>query len=229
MTKIIAFAGRKQSGKSTAAAMVQHYATTELGFDINDVRIYNIADPLKKSICMDVLGLTYEQCYGTDEDKNTLTNLRWIDMPAFGHDYYEWPQDINAEGFPSSKYMTAREVMEFVGTGLFRRMNQDVWIDSVLTKIKLEAPKIALIGDCRFGNEADKIKANEGVLIKLLRNPFNSQNITETALDPKNYDQRKFDILIFNQDLDIEHKNYSILKFLSKKNIWDYSNTQISA
>ena len=36
------------------------------------IKIYSFADPLKKDICMDMFGLTYEQCYGTDEEKNKL-------------------------------------------------------------------------------------------------------------------------------------------------------------
>src|SRR5688572_15326111 len=43
------------------------------------VKNYNFADPLKE-VCIGLLGLTYEQCYGTDEQKNTLTNLRWENM-----------------------------------------------------------------------------------------------------------------------------------------------------
>ena len=60
MTKIIAFSGRKQSGKSTSGEYVQRLMN-----DINpkiDIRTYSFADPLKKNICIDLLGLTPQQC-----------------------------------------------------------------------------------------------------------------------------------------------------------------------
>ena len=80
MTKIIAFSGRKQSGKSTAGEYLQ-----SLMYSLNpkiDIRTYSFADPLKQ-ICINLLGLSNEQCYGSDEDKNSLTSLRWEDIPDF--------------------------------------------------------------------------------------------------------------------------------------------------
>ena len=35
------------------------------------IKIYSFADLLKKNVCMDIFGLTKEQCYGTDEQKNS--------------------------------------------------------------------------------------------------------------------------------------------------------------
>ena len=60
MTQIIAFAGRKQSGKTTCSEFVQKYAngSTE---PYNSVKIYNFADPLKLDICIKILGLTTDQ------------------------------------------------------------------------------------------------------------------------------------------------------------------------
>ena len=40
------------------------------------IRIYGLADTLK-DLCIDILGLSYDQAYGTDEDKNSLTNISW--------------------------------------------------------------------------------------------------------------------------------------------------------
>ena len=52
MTKIIAFSGRKQSGKSTGADFITSTIDKRL-LDIS-YAIYSFADPLKKDICMDV-------------------------------------------------------------------------------------------------------------------------------------------------------------------------------
>jgi hypothetical protein len=34
------------------------------------IKIYNFADVLKQDICMNILGLEYDQCYGSDDEKN---------------------------------------------------------------------------------------------------------------------------------------------------------------
>ena len=43
------------------------------------VRSFSFADPLK-IIAVQLFGLSEEQCFGTDEDKNSLTNIRIQDM-----------------------------------------------------------------------------------------------------------------------------------------------------
>ena len=57
------------------------------------IKIYNFADILKQNICMNILGLSYDQCYGSDEKKNELTNLLIDD-----------------------KCVSAREIMQYIGS-----------------------------------------------------------------------------------------------------------------
>lgn len=194
-TKIIAFAGRKQSGKTTCSEFIAE-GFNEVTGSSDSAKIYNFADPLKRDICMNILGLTYDQCYGNDDSKNELTNNYW-----------------------DNKQLTAREVMQMVGTDMFRKMQHNVWADATLLKIKNEEPKLAIIADCRFPNEVEAVKNAGGIVIKLARNPHNSDHASETALDIINYDQRNFDIVIFNQNLTIDEQNYNIFKFLKNKGI----------
>lgn len=194
-TKIIAFAGRKQSGKTTCSEFVAKYFNGTIS-PFNSAKIYNFADPLKKDICMNILGLTYDQCYGEDMDKNTVTDIEW-------------------EG----KKLTAREVMQFVGTDLFRKMKHDVWAGATINKIKNEQPDMAIIADCRFPNEVQAVKDAGGVVIKLNRNPYNSNHSSEIALDESNYSVSNFDLVIYNENLTIPQQNEVVLNFLKKKNI----------
>jgi hypothetical protein len=194
-TKIIAFAGRKQSGKTTCSEFIVEGFNNMRGSS-DSAKIYNFADPLKKDVCMNVLGLTYDQCYGNDDSKNELTNNYW-----------------------DEKQLTAREVMQIVGTDMFRKMQHNVWVDATLLKIKNETPELAIIADCRFPNEIKAIKDAGGLVIKLNRNPHNSNHASETALDSINYDQRNFDIVILNQYLTVDEQNYYIFKFLKQKGI----------
>jgi hypothetical protein len=191
MTKIVAFAGRKQSGKTTCSEFVKSICSED-----KDVRIYNFADPLKKDICMTILGLSYDQCYGDDDAKNTTTNIQW-------------------EG----KFLTAREVMQFVGTDIFRKMLNSVWADATINRIKNDKPDLAIIADCRFPNEVDVVRSAGGIVVKLTRNPFNSEHASEIALDANNYDPRNFDIIITNHLLEIPHQNEVVYRFLKKKGI----------
>lgn len=191
MTTIIAFAGRKQSGKTTCSYFLEHIFNEYFS---SDVKVYNFADPLKKNICIDILGLTYEQCYGSDDKKNELVDCYW-----------------------DNHQLTAREVMQIVGTDIFRRMKNNVWSDSVLRRIKSENPDVAIIADCRFPNEVDTVKQAGGIVIKLTRNPYNSLHESEVALDAENYDQNNFDLVIDNCRLSISDQNNKILEFLKHK------------
>jgi len=190
MTKIIAFAGRKQSGKTTCSEFVKSL------YPNSNVKIYNFADPLKQDICINILGLTQEQCYGEDEAKNEVTSIVW-------------------EG----KNLTAREVMQFIGTDIFRKMKTDVWASATINKIIHESPDVAIIADCRFPNEVEAIKNAGGIVIKLTRNPFNSDHLSEIALDPKYYNQNNFDIILTNHLLSLSHQNEVIYRFLKKKGL----------
>ena len=195
MTKIVAFAGRKQSGKTTCSECVLKYCNGAIE-PFNSAKIYNFADPLKRDICMNILGLSYEQCYGEDIDKNTLTDIEW-------------------EG----KRLTAREVMQFVGTDIFRKMKNNVWASATINKIKQEKPQLALIADCRFPNEVEAVKNAGGLVIKLTRNPYNSDHASEIALDENRYSCSNFDLIIYNDHISISEQNQIVITFLKKKGI----------
>lgn len=194
-SNIIAFAGRKQSGKTTCSQFVAKYFNGIIE-PFNGAKIYNFADPLKQDICMNILGLTHNQCYGEDIDKNTYTDIEWDGIK-----------------------LTAREVMQFIGTDIFRKMKPDVWAGATIAKIHREQPQLAIIADCRFPNEVDVVKNAGGLVIKLTRNPYNSSHSSETALDEINYANNNFDLVIHNEILTIQEQNETVLAFLRKKKV----------
>ena len=204
MTKIIAVAGRKQSGKSTSCDFIK--STISKINPSASTKIYSFADPLKQDVCINILGLTYDQCYGSDIHKNTLTSLRWIDMPGY-----------NTNLASNNEYMTAREVMEFVGTNIFRVMKNSVWVDATLNKIQQENLDLAIVADCRFPNEVMAIKNVGGFVIRLDYDPFNSTSDSEIALDQHLFDWKNFDLVINNSTMTMDQKNEQILTFLSDK------------
>ena len=203
MTYILSFSGRKQSGKSTSADYITslineyHIMLRENRYELNmSCKIYSFADPLKQDICINILGLTYDQCYGSDDDKNTMTDLWWDGVQ-----------------------LTAREAMEIIGTKIFRALKTNVWADATINKIKKENVDLAIISDCRFPNEVESVKNSGGINIRLDLDPFHSNTISENSLDQDVYDWSNFDIIIKNSKMTIEEKNKEILRFLYDYNI----------
>lgn len=203
MTYILSFSGRKQSGKSTSADYITslineyHIMLRENRHELNmSCKIYSFADPLKQDICINILGLTYDQCYGSDDDKNTMTDLWWDGVQ-----------------------LTAREAMEIIGTKIFRALKTNVWADATINKIKKENVDLAIISDCRFPNEVEAVKNSGGINIRLDLDPFHSNSISENSLDQDVYDWSNFDIIIKNSKMTIEEKNKEILRFLYDYNI----------
>jgi len=165
--KVIAFAGKKQTGKDTA----KDYMVSKL--DNFDIQHLSFARPLK-DMCRNIFGLTYEQCFGTDADKNTLTNLV--------HPVDKTP-------------LTARQVLQIVGTDMFRSMYENVWVDKMTRDINtslttglntMPSADYVFITDARFPNEVDALMARDDALvIKMERINYqkNDEHISEKALD----------------------------------------------
>lgn len=190
MTKIICFAGRKQSGKSSCCEYVYEQLK-----DKCSVQIYNFADTLKQ-VCIDILGLTPRQCYGEDKYKNELVDCQW-----------------------NGKQLTAREVMQILGTDILRTMQHNVWTVATIRKIERDNPDVALIGDCRFPNEVEAVQKVGGIVIKLNRDIYHSDHVSETALDRQTYDELNFDAVIQNQFMDLEAKNEVLSRILKEKDV----------
>jgi len=282
MTNIIAFSGRKQSGKNTVFNFLLGLELLKLGvvrkavevrpeglfisdvlgnadyeglFDIdrnNDttrqfneefiypfIRNYSFADCLKTDVCINLLGLTHDQCYGTDEQKNSITHLMWEDMPGV---LPQAPPKMKQAQIPfwgrmgkyydtymvEGKYfivhepgpMTAREVMQYVGTDLFRRMYDKVWSAGTINRIKDYATKLAIITDCRFVNEVKATQEAGGKVIRFTRNGDDADaHESERALDRDRFDWNKFDAVVDNAEMTISEQNEATYKVLEG---WGY-------
>lgn len=238
-TKIIAFSGKKQSGKSTCSNFIYANYLCQLPnivsagidehgcleyelnnaiqkFDVFDyyhkldnldeqtahyvqllekhIKIYSFADILKKQICIDILGLEYKQCYGTDQEKNSMTHLNY-----------------------NNKDLTARETMQIVGTDFFRSLYKNIWPESTIKKIQKENPLLAVINDCRFPNEVEYVKKNNGIVIRLTRhNADPSEHQSEKILDQDQYDWDNFDYVLDNQNMTINEQCEYILQIMKE-------------
>jgi len=154
------------------------------------IKIYGLADTLK-DLCIDILGLEYGQAYGTDEQKNSPTDLCWGDIP------YE-----HANRNLRSKRMTAREVLQHVGTDIFRRLDPDIWIKSLLRKIKKDNPEVALVCDVRFENEIVKLQEAGGFIVGLTRDPYEKSDTHSSEKEIENC-LNLCDAVIDNKDITV--------------------------
>jgi Zn-dependent M32 family carboxypeptidase len=144
-------------------------------------------------MCRDILGIAPHLLWGTNDNKNTSTNLKWEDIPT----------KTSKQG-----YMTVREVLEYVGTDLFRKMYQNVWSDALMRKIKNDNSMFAIITDARFENEFETIQNNGGKVLKLTRGIAGEKN------DVDKYNN--YDYIIDNKDLTIPQQNAEIDKILKE-------------
>lgn len=151
------------------------------------VKLYSFADTLKE-LCVDLFDLKGEQVYGTDEQKNTPTDILWNDVP----------------GTRKKGNMTAREFMQYFGTNVCRKIKSNVWVDHMMKTIKQEKTNLAIIADVRFPNEVEAIREAGGKVVRLARSNHKDSHPSECGLDPENFDWSGFDLVIENHGAQTE-------------------------
>jgi len=238
MTKILGFAGKKQSGKNTCCNFLQMLKFHEYGVckqaslneqgqiivsdlfgetvsgvdwiplteeyvDISQLlenfgpcKIYAFADVLKE-FAVDVLGLEPNQVYGTNEEKNSPTHLLWENMPTG-----------NNKG-----PMTGREVLQYFGSDICRKMYENIWFDACIRRIKKDKPELALISDVRFPNEIKGVQDEGGIVFGLPRDIVNGQDTHSS----EQVDLSMCDYLLPEGDIDTTTK--ALYKIITENNI----------
>jgi len=202
--------------------------------ELGNIKIYSFADSLKK-MCIDILGLPEIACYGTDTDKNAPTKYLWNTLPLGIRTKYSNKTEILETGIvetsdgpakaietfivPRTGQMTGREIMQVMGTDIFRDMfSPEVWVEATFRLIKSENYPLALVADCRFPSEVDSIINNGGYIIRLDRVFDNTDtHPSETALD--NYPFEKLGskcLIIRNNRIEINEKNQLAADWLGK-------------
>lgn len=143
--KIIAFLGPAGSGKSLCCQLLHDLGQAEG----KKVTRLSFADPLKK-VCSDIYCFAYdipsESFYGTQDEKD-LTH--------------------ETVGFRSG-----REILQFLGTGCFRAMTPDVWIQYLVKHCEVVArygTDLIVIDDLRFTNEAAALRKLGAYIVRVQR------------------------------------------------------------
>lgn len=155
-------------------------------------KTFSLARPMKEA-CKNLLGLTYNQLYGTG--KNTETKYTWGNFAPF-LDSTERKR-IKAENL-TDVFMTAREVLVHYGTSIMRVIDPDIYVKRLAEQLQKETSHIGIVTDIRRANEAKILKENGCVLIRLLRGQ--EPNISEA------------DINEVVADYTIDNKNLTLLE-----------------
>ena len=135
--RVIGFGCTAQVGKDTAAEYLEKKFPGK-------VKRVAFADKLKE-VCMFLYGLSHEQCYGSQEIKETID-------PRYG--------------------MCPRKILQGVGQKM-REVYPNIWVDTIFNTTIPEWEKqgyeFFVASDCRYPNEGDKILSLGGSVIRVDR------------------------------------------------------------
>lgn len=193
MTLMVAMAGKKQSGKNTVCQYLLDNRAS-IWWPGVKVEVFSLAGAIKE-ICVDILGLEPRLVYGSNDDKETLTDYCWQDMPG-----YHGPRGR----------MTARQLMQYLGTEIFRSMDDSIWVKTLLRRIGRSGCDIALVDDVRFDNEVDHIlQSGNSLIFHLLRDVHGGQDghASERGLRPCQHERF---IPIDNRHMSVTDTNYRV-------------------
>lgn len=185
-TLFIAFAGKRGAGKDTAAEMAADICR-QSGMTVTST---SFAKPLK-DMCINVLGLDRELVYGTQKQKNELCHIEWDGFPLDVRLKYSEDLDpLDGRRLPRCGPMTVREVLQVMGTDVFRTIYDNVWAQAPFNQ-DWEEYNVVLLTDCRFPNEKSLTEDNNGVIIRIDRSlQGNDEHPSETGLDDAEFDFR---------------------------------------
>lgn len=181
--RIIAFAGRKRSGKTTLAKLLQ--------YEENAV-IITIANYLKY-LCCDLLNISYDELIEKKDNGyvfDIMPDDRWFKIIAR-------KTDINIESvrkeLENVHFTTIREILQIIGTDVIRKYNENWHVQKMLEEIdSYSDDKLIAIDDVRFPNEKEVILSRSGEVFFIVRPSLSdiSNHSSETALKWQDFDDK---------------------------------------
>jgi hypothetical protein len=171
------------------------------------IQRFSFADQLKAA-CTNIFGID-PMLYLTDAGKNTETHIKWDDFaPLLRSDVRK---KLKEEGKLQGN-MTVRQVLQYFGTDVCRKLDDDCWVRSTWDAISQCEAGLVVVDDCRFPNEFHYSKAQGAKTIRLKRNPKKSDVISETAMDE--IPDSEYDLVIDNENMTMAEKNQLVGDFL---------------
>ena len=182
--KIIGFAGRKRSGKTTLA---KYFKNEE------NAIIITIADFLKY-LCCDLMNMSYEELNEKKDNGYTfdiVPDNRWFNI--IDKHTHIGINNIKKE-LQDIHITSIRQLLQIIGTDVIRKYNENWHVEKMLEKIQsYSEDKLIVIDDVRFPNERDAILRLSGEVFFIVRpNSLTiSNHPSETALKWHNFNLDK--------------------------------------
>jgi hypothetical protein len=175
---IIGVHGFKQSGKDTLAnLLVEEYGYRRLAF----------ADRVKDAIHI-IFGIPKEYLYGSDQDKQRPSGVRWKDL-----------QEVVREKKDDQEVLSIRELLQIFATEICRSKIPSIWY----RYLPLPEGERLVVSDLRFENEADFLLSREAHLVKVLR-PSVGGTSHESELGLS--DERMHQVILNDGSLNVFHE-----------------------
>lgn len=175
MRSMILLSSRKRSGKGSAYEVIKNIC--------KDSGEFVFAKPMK-DFCINSLGLTHAQMYGTDKERESLTKYKWGDVSKAIRLKY---------GKAENDFLTARHVLQIFGTDIMReQFNPRVWAEAGVRAAINSTHQCCVFTDARMKNELEAgitLSEESGnflkpVIIRLYRQTgLTDSHISETDLD----------------------------------------------
>jgi hypothetical protein len=181
---LVAFSGKKDSGKDTGANHLAAHYLQKYNPRIKP-KTFGFSYPLKK-FCAQWFGLSLAKLNGTDEERNELTHLEWRGVPGSLSD--------------SDDRMTYREVLQIWGTDVLRHQDPACHVrrwEQEISEMRRQGVPLVTTCDARFPNEigallelGDPPVKMDVRIVRLTRHPHpGDEHTSETALD--SYDWKR--------------------------------------
>ena len=200
-SKIIAFAGRKRSGKGMLAKGMREYSP--------NVVIIAVADSLK-FLCCKLLNRTYDELNQMKDDGTTFeakVDDYWVS--TIKHEV-KISDNIIRNEIGGRVFTNVREVLQIIGTDLIRKYSPDWHIDKTIERIKSYGDdKIVVIDDVRFPDEKRRIEEIGGDVYFMIRPNYwdVSNHPSETALKYTDFNDNRIIINEYSKEQMIEYFN----------------------
>ena len=200
-SKIIAFAGRKRSGKGMLAKGMREYSP--------NVVIIAVADSLKL-LCCKLLKITYDELTQMKDDGTTFeakVDDYWVS--TIKHEV-KISDNIIRNEIGGRVFTNVREVLQIIGTDLIRKYSPDWHIDKTIEHIKSYGDdKIVVVEDVRFPNEKRRIEEIGGDVYFIIRPNYwdVSNHPSEKALKYTDFCDNRIIINEYSKEQMIEYFN----------------------
>lgn len=192
---IIGLCGKKQTGKSTSCKFIGDFSRKKdtLTGEWTTIERLSFASKLKR-MTADIFGVDYQCLIGTDEQKDSPTYLNWDNVAC------HIQRDFRRIDIIPNLKITHRELLQLVGTNLFRAIRPNIWVECLQRSIIESSADIIIVDDARFPNELEALRKSGGYLVKIYRNvdsPNAANHSSETALD--HLDDKYYDFVITDE------------------------------